>query len=67
MPLMTQQEDSLTPTHEPMLTPAKEAAHLLNVSQVAFYRKVKNGELPSYRLGRKILINIDEVLAAMRR
>ena len=55
------------PNHEPMLKPIKEAARLINVSPFALYRKVKNGELPSYRFGRKVLINMDEVLAAMRR
>ncbi len=44
----------------------KEALKVLDVSREAFYKKLKNGELPHFKFGRKILINIDEVLAAMR-
>ena len=37
-----------------------------NISREAFYRKLKSGELPSYRFGRKILVDVDEILTAMR-
>ena len=36
------------------------------ISREKVYRMLKNGELPSYRLGRKILGDPDEIFAAMR-
>lgn len=45
----------------------REAAHFLNVSESALYRKIQANEIPSYRLGRKVLVDLREVLAAMRR
>ncbi|NIV94803.1 helix-turn-helix domain-containing protein [candidate division KSB1 bacterium] len=36
------------------------------VSREALYRKLKRGELPCYKFGKKILVDIDEILAAMR-
>ena len=47
-------------------TGVAEAAIQLGVSKFTLYRKIKAGELPSYNLGRKILVNMDELLAAMR-
>jgi len=36
------------------------------ISREGFYRKLKSGELPSYKFGSKILVNPQEILAAMR-
>ncbi len=44
----------------------KEALRILPVSREAFYKKLKTGELPHFKFGRKILVNIEEVLEAMR-
>ena len=44
----------------------KEALGILPVSREAFYKKLKNGELPHFKFGRKILINLEEVMASMR-
>ena len=48
------------------LVPVPRALKVIPVSREAFYRKIKNGELPSYRFGRKILVHLGEILAAMR-
>jgi len=47
-------------------TSVKEALKVLDVSREAFYKKLKSGVLPHFKFGRKILVNIDEVLEAMR-
>jgi len=44
----------------------KEALGILPVSREALYKKLKSGELPSYKFGRKILVDIDEILTVMR-
>ena len=44
-----------------------EAAQLLNVSESALYRKIQTEEIPAYRFGRKVLLDLREVLAVMRR
>ena len=44
----------------------KEALGILPVSREAFYKKLKSGELPHSKFGRKILVNIEEVMEAMR-
>ena len=44
----------------------KEALEILPVSREAFYKKLKGGELPHFKFGRKILVNIEEVMEAMR-
>ena len=49
------------------LKTVKEAAHLLNVSESALYRKIQTDEIPAFRFGRKVLVDLREVLAAMRR
>ncbi len=49
------------------LKTVKEAAYQLNVSESALYRKIQNDEIPAYRFGRKVLVDLREVLAAMRR
>ncbi len=43
-----------------------KAAKELDSSKFTLYDKIKKGELPAYRLGRKILVNVDELLEAMR-
>ncbi len=48
------------------LQTVKNALKLIPVSREAFYRKLQSGELPSYRLGRRILVDIEECKAAMR-
>ena len=47
-------------------TSVKEALKILDVSREAFYKKLKNGELPHYKFGRKILVDIDEILDVLR-
>jgi len=47
-------------------TSVAEAARQLNASKFTLYRKIKEGKLPAYQLGRKILVDVDELLAAMR-
>lgn len=49
------------------LKTVKEAAQLLNVSESALYKKIQTEEIPGYRFGRKVLVDLREVLAAMRR
>lgn len=44
----------------------KRAAEILNVSKHALYRKIKCGEIPAYRFGRKVLLDIQEVKQAIR-
>ena len=48
------------------LQTVKEALEVIPVSREAFYKKLQSGELPSYRLGRRILVDIEECKAAMR-
>ena len=45
----------------------REAAHLLNVSESALYRKIQTDEIPAFRFGRKVLVDLGEVLAVLRR
>jgi excisionase family DNA binding protein len=54
------------PPSDQKYTSVKDALQILPVSREAFYKKLKNGELPHFKFGRKILVNIDEVLEAMR-
>lgn len=49
------------------LKTVRETAQLLNVSISALYRKIQTEEIPAYRFGRKVLVDLREVLAAMRR
>lgn len=51
---------------DPQLVPVKEAATTLNVSPYALYRKIRAGEIPGYRFGRKVLLDLREVREAMR-
>ena len=50
----------------PRLEPVKDGAKILKVSRFALYKKIKEGKIPAYHFGRKVLIDIDEVLAIMR-
>ena len=43
-----------------------DALKRIPVSREFFYRAIKAGEVPSYRIGRKLLVDVDECLAAMR-
>lgn len=43
-----------------------EALQVLPVSREALYRKLESGELPSFRFGRKILVDVNEIKEAMR-
>ncbi|HLZ32652.1 MAG TPA: helix-turn-helix domain-containing protein [Nitrospira sp.] len=53
-------------TEDPQLVPVKDAATVLNVSPFALYRKLRAGEIPGYRFGRKVLLDLREVRDAMR-
>ena len=55
-------------THNGPIKPVsvREALKSIPVSREAFYRKLKKGEIPCWRFGKKILVDVDEVLAAMR-
>lgn len=44
----------------------REALKTIKVSREAFYKKLKSGELPSYRFGKKYLVDVDEILTVMR-
>jgi excisionase family DNA binding protein len=48
------------------LMSVREAAKCLNVSPHALYRRIEKKELPSFRMGRKILVDLGEMLSAMR-
>ena len=61
-------EGEMTMQHvDSKLKTIKEAAHLLNVSESALYRKIQADEIPAFRFGRKVLVDLREVLTAMRR
>jgi len=51
----------------PTLQTVRAVAKALNVSPFLLYRKVQAGQLPAYRLGRKVLLDVAEVIEAMRR
>lgn len=48
------------------LTAAKPAAKQLGVSYFGLLRKIKDGTIPHYRFGRKVLVDIQEVRDALR-
>ena len=58
--------ESTTERKQPKPVSVRTALKVIPVSKEAFYRKLKNGQLPSYKFGAKILVDIDEILAAMR-
>jgi len=43
-----------------------DALKFLPVAREPFYKKLKSGELPCYKFGRKVFIDLDEVLRAMK-
>ena len=53
---------------EPMVKPVtvQEALKTIPVSREAFYRKLKKGELPCWRFGKRILVDVKQCLEAMR-
>lgn len=42
------------------------AAEMLRCCKATLYAKIRSKQIPSYHIGRKVLVNIPEVLAAMR-
>ena len=50
----------------PDLLSVRDALKIIPVSREALYRKLKRRELPSYRFGAKVLVDLDEILRAMR-
>ena len=59
-------EQVLVQGEEPQLMPVKRAAAIVSVSTHCFYRKIREGAIPAYRLGRKVLVDLQEVKDAMR-
>ena len=53
-------------TQKITLTPLKAAARRLNISPYSAYGKIKRKEWPAYRLGKKILVDVEEILEVMR-
>ena len=53
-------------TQDKRIRSLKEGAEFLGVSYRGLWDQVARGELPSFRFGRKILVDVDELLAAMR-
>lgn len=49
------------------LKTVQELSVLLNVSPFGLYHRIKIGAVPAYHFGRKILLDVEEVLKAMRR
>ena len=54
------------PNEEVQLISVKEALRRIPVSREGFYKKLKTGELPSWRFGRKVLVDVNRCLEAMR-
>lgn len=58
-----------TPTRQPATITVDEAAHVLGISRELAYRGVHNGEIPSLRIGRRILVpreRLDRLLREFR-
>ncbi len=53
-------------TNTNLLFPVKHVAVLFTICPHTLYRKIRLGEIPSYRFGRKVLLDINEVRAALR-
>src|SRR5438876_7222484 len=51
---------------EPKLCHAKIGARAMGISIGVFYKACRLKTIPSYRFGRKVLVNIEEIMAAMR-
>ena len=56
--------DLISDEVKPVTVP--EALKVIPVSREAFYRKLKNGELPCWRFGKRILVDVNQCLEAMR-
>lgn len=52
---------------ESSLRSVRDNARMFNVSPNALYRKIRAGELPAYRFGRKVLVDPVELREALRR
>jgi len=60
-------QDNMDPTSTGVRpVTVSEALKVIPVSREFFYRAIKSGKLPSYRLGRRVLVDVNECLAAMR-
>ena len=59
-------EETSMDEHVGRTTSVREAAKQLNASKFTLYRKIKEGKLPAYKLRRKILVDINELLEVMR-
>ena len=51
---------------QPQLMSVAQALEILPVSREFLYRQIKIGRVPSYRLGRKVMLDLSEVLSVMR-
>lgn len=51
---------------KPDLIGRQDAAKLLKVNTVTLWRYMRDGKLPYYRAGRKLLFRKDEILAAIK-
>jgi excisionase family DNA binding protein len=49
-----------------LLLSVKRVALLFTICPHTLYNKVRLREIPSYRFGRKVLLDVDEVRAALR-
>lgn len=54
----------MTPTKKMMSV--MEMAEHLGASRFTIYRAIQAGKIPAYRLGRKLMVDPDEVLTALR-
>jgi excisionase family DNA binding protein len=61
-----EKEQVLVQGEDPKLLSVKRAAAILNVSAHCLYRKIKSGEIPGYKFGRKVLVDLQEIKDAMR-
>lgn len=58
-----------THQHTPIeshLAPVKIAAMHFAVSPDALYKRIRLGDIPNYKFGRKVLVDLNEVRAALR-
>ena len=59
-------ENEDTHTREFKLVSVKEALQCLPISRECLYRAVERNLIPHYRLGRKVMLNLSEVLEGLR-
>ncbi|GJL56889.1 MAG: hypothetical protein NPIRA02_40210 [Nitrospirales bacterium] len=52
--------------NEPNLVSVPQALKVLPVAKESLYRRLKSGELPCYKFGRKVLVDVKEIQDAMR-